>query len=682
MKRIEALRLVAEASGGSLTITNVGRGWPAEGLVRSSTAAVPVSVYLGVIGESHRRRAATERRFQNPSQGSPIENSTDRLPILLGVWKQSASDEIILVGFDALRRVGRRTRQSMFVPTSLLESATLHGWAAQETGSGETIAAFLPSRLPEYCEFRAATSGPAANLEQEDQLPDRNDSSVEEMHALMRSVWTQVGRTDLMPDEHQGFLEQVYEDPRLVGEEPRGTLDKIVLQIAQVCEPDVDEEDIELFLVDGKPTRFLYEVVAAHIAQGEGEDEDVGEHDEEEEQFEDVSSDPVDSNVRNFSVLHLFQLIDRGQLDIEPAWQRKDIWPLRKKRELIRSLILGIPLPSIILHKKSGRWSIIDGKQRLTSIVKYLRNEFKLPAYPAKVGRLHEASRAFYDMDGKRSLPPDIRTSLDLQEIPALEFRDVPEARLREIFHLYNVAGVKLNAAEIRNAAYQRNPIHLVLYVLAGEGDGTTDLGVGGIQTQNLFSDQLRAVYPGSRSRYQGVDFIARYMGYSRASQRSDATKFSPPTTSAVINNFFDHDSESEDPVETAKEIIRVFDDAQLFFDISEERLAFFLRNEKGERKFNKLVATTHLVGARLLRAAIDSGVVSGDRAREAAASVKVPYPENQQRSTIWDYQARHVIGLRDALDLDPADLHGSGWPEFVEKMVSCVLPHPDPDVE
>ena len=680
MKRIEALRLVAEASEGSLTITNVGRGWPAEGLVRSSTATMPVAVYLGVIGDSHRGRNAAERRFQNPSQGRPIEDSTDRLPLLLGVWTHSASDEILLVGFDALRRAGRRTRQSMFVPTSLLESATLHGWASQETRSGETITALRPSKILEYCEFRAAESG-AANLE-EDQLSDRNDSSAEEMHALLRSVWAQVGGTDPMPEQHQEFLEQVYEDPRLVGEEPRGTLDEIVLRIAQVCEPDIDAEDLEVFLVDGKPTRFLYEVIRAHIAQGEGEAEDVGERDAEEEQVDDISSDPVDSIVRNFSVMHLFQLIDKRQLDIEPPWQRKDVWPLRKKRELIKSLILGIPLPSIILHKKSGRWSIIDGKQRLTAIVQYLRNEFKLPAYRVKDGRLRESSRAFYDMEGKRSLPPDVRTSLDLQEVPALEFRDVPEARLRKIFHLYNVAGMKLNAAEIRNAVYQRNPIHGVLYVLAGEGDGATDLGVGSIEDQRRFSDELLAVYPGARRRYQGVDFIARYMGYSRASQRAGATRFSPPTTSAAINNFFDYDSQAEDPGATAKEIIRAFDDAQLFFDISEEHLAFFLRDEKGKRKFNKLVATTHLVGARLLRVAINSGVVSEDEARAAAASVNVPYPENQQRSTIWDYQARHVLGLRDALDLDPADLDGSGWLEFFEKMVSCILPDSDRNVE
>ena len=498
------------------------------------------------------------------------------------------------------------------------------------------------------------------------------------MHALMRSVWVQVGGTDLMPEEHQGFLEKVYEDPRLVGEEPRGTLEEIVLRIARACEPDLDAEDLDVFLVDGEPKRFLYEVIRAHVAQGETEVEDVAESDPEEEQFDDVSSDPVDSNVRNFSVMHLFQLIDRGQLDIEPPWQRKDVWPLRKKRELIKSLILGIPLPSIILHKKSGRWSIIDGKQRLTAIVQYLRNEFKLPAYPVKVGRLRESSRAFYDMKGKRSLPATIRTSLDLQEVPALEFRDVPEARLRKIFQLYNVAGMKLNAAEIRNAVYQRNPIHRVLYVLGGEGDDTTDLGVGSIEVQKRFSDQLRAIYPGARSRYQGVDFLARYMGYSRASQRPGATKFSPPTTSVAINNFFDHGSPTENPVATAKEIIRAFDDAQLFFDISEEHLAFFLRNEKGERKFNKLVATTHLVGARLLRVAIDSGIVSEDEAHAAVEAVTVPYPENQQSSTIWDYQARHVIGLRNALDLDPADLSGSGWQKFFEKMVSCVLLEPD----
>lgn len=509
-------------------------------------------------------------------------------------------------------------------------------------------------------------------------MPTTNDNSAHDMQAIMRSVWVQIGGTDLMPPDHQAFLEKVYEDPRLVGGEPHGSLEEIVLRIAQICEPDVDAEDLEVFFEDGQPKGFLYELIRAHLAQTEGDTEGVRESDPDDEHVDDDGNEPVDSVVRNFSVMHLFQLIDKGQLDIEPPWQRKDVWALARKRELIKSLILGIPLPSIILHKKAGRWSIIDGKQRLTAIVQYLRNEFKLPAYSTKVDRLRESSRAFYDMEGKRSLPAAIRTSLDLQEVPALEFRDVPEARLRKIFQLYNVAAVKLNAAEIRNAVYQRNPIHRVLFVLGGEGDGVTDLGVGSIEDQKSFSNQLLAVYPGARSRYQGVDFLARYMGYSRASQRPGALRFAPPTTSTAINNFFDYDSQAEDAVATAREIIRAFDDAQSFFDISDERLAFFLRNEKGERKFNKLVATTHLVGARLLRAAMDSGIVSEDTARAAAESVKVPYPDNQQSSTIWDYQARHVVGLRDALDLDPSDLDGSDWVEFFEKMTSCILPNAD----
>ena len=502
------------------------------------------------------------------------------------------------------------------------------------------------------------------------------------MRALMRSVWSKVGGTDLLPEGHRRFIEKVYEDPRLVGEEARGTIDELVLRIAQVCEPDVDTEDLDVFLAAGEPKPFLYEMIRAHVTQRDDEPEDGTEDEPEEETLDDVSSDPVDSRVRNISVKYLFQLIDTRQLDIEPPWQRKDVWPLKKKRELIKSLILGIPLPSIILHKKSGRWSIIDGKQRLTAIVQYLRNEFKLPAFPATVGPLRESSRAFYDLEGKKSLPADLRTSLDLQEVPALEFRDVPETRLRTIFQLYNVAGMKLNAAEIRNAVYQRNSIHRVLYILGGEGDGETDLGVGSIEAQKRFSDELFAIYPGARSRYQGVDFLARYMGYSRATVKPGATVFSPPTTSAAINNFFDYGSRAEHPVATAKEIIRVFDDAQLFYDISDERLAFFLRNDKGERKFNKLVATTHLVGARLLRVAIDSGLVSEDEAISAAEDVQIPYPDNQQSSTIWDHQARHVIGLREALDIDPANLDDSSWVDFFDRMAVCVLPEPDDNLE
>ena len=58
----------------------------------------------------------------------------------------------------------------------------------------------------------------------------------------------------------------------------------------------------------------------------------------------------------------------KGNIDLFPKFQRRDAWSNRDKSKFIESLILGLPIPQIILAEKSGakgKYIVIDGKQRL-----------------------------------------------------------------------------------------------------------------------------------------------------------------------------------------------------------------------------------------------------------------------------------------------------------------------------
>ena len=499
------------------------------------------------------------------------------------------------------------------------------------------------------------------------------DGRVLVMTALVRRL----GYSESTALRHDELVRRLYEDTRFVGKEPKGGMAKLIQEIAEHCEPGIGEDDLELFLDGDLPSLFFYETVRAH-AEGHSELPGVESEEEEEEEEEEEPKEvdePVRAYIKPFSVRSLIEMVEEGELDVQPAWQRTDVWSLKKKRELIKSLILGIPLPSIILHSRSRKMSIIDGKQRLLSIVQFVSNEYKLPKYEVPASNpLYACRGAFYDKPGKPSLPQDVRKDFRLREIPALLFEDVPESRLRNIFHLYNVAGMKLNAAEIRNAVYQVNPIHKVCYVLAGEGQGQTDLGIGGLQIQETFKIRLRATYAGASRRYQGVDFLARYLGYSRAAQADPSKSFTHPSTSTAIDNYLDHATEIDSPATVAEEIVEVFDAAERFFDVSDDRLAFYSRGVDGKRKFSKLAATTHMVAARFLLYLIKKGLVSEGEAVNAARAVDIRVPDKQQSATIWDFQARVLIGLRDHFDPGIAEAAGDSWPRFFEKMESCIL--------
>jgi len=61
-----------------------------------------------------------------------------------------------------------------------------------------------------------------------------------------------------------------------------------------------------------------------------------------------------------------------GKLDIDPIYQRNDVWAPTAAISLIHSILRGIPLPSVILWENaSGHFQVIDGKQRISSFLKF-----------------------------------------------------------------------------------------------------------------------------------------------------------------------------------------------------------------------------------------------------------------------------------------------------------------------
>lgn len=63
--------------------------------------------------------------------------------------------------------------------------------------------------------------------------------------------------------------------------------------------------------------------------------------------------------------------IEKGFIDLKPKFQRREAWDDKRKSLFIESLVLGLPIPQIILaerKEKRGTYIVIDGKQRLISL--------------------------------------------------------------------------------------------------------------------------------------------------------------------------------------------------------------------------------------------------------------------------------------------------------------------------
>jgi uncharacterized protein with ParB-like and HNH nuclease domain len=71
----------------------------------------------------------------------------------------------------------------------------------------------------------------------------------------------------------------------------------------------------------------------------------------------------------SMSVGELMSLYESGEIELHPEFQRFFRWDLNQKSRFIESILLGIPIPPIFVsQRKDGKWDIIDGMQRLSTI--------------------------------------------------------------------------------------------------------------------------------------------------------------------------------------------------------------------------------------------------------------------------------------------------------------------------
>lgn len=85
-----------------------------------------------------------------------------------------------------------------------------------------------------------------------------------------------------------------------------------------------------------------------------------------------------------------------GEIIVDAPYQRQSVWDDTQRRNLIRSHLEGTPIPALIIntrsaHGRNGEWdgdyrdSVVDGRQRVETMVKWFDSELTVPAswFPA-----------------------------------------------------------------------------------------------------------------------------------------------------------------------------------------------------------------------------------------------------------------------------------------------------------
>lgn len=151
----------------------------------------------------------------------------------------------------------------------------------------------------------------------------------------------------------------------------------------------------------------------------------------------------------DLSLQSISDMVLSGAIDISPKYQRRERWDSDKESGLIESFLLNIPVPPIYLAEDEyGTYSVIDGKQRVTAINKFLKQELKLQNLE-KFTELEGYS--FGDLPAALSNALKIRPYLRVVTLLRQSDSDIKH----EVFLRLNKAGVALNSQEIRNVAFR-----------------------------------------------------------------------------------------------------------------------------------------------------------------------------------------------------------------------------------
>ncbi len=197
-------------------------------------------------------------------------------------------------------------------------------------------------------------------------------------------------------------------------------------------------------------------------------------------------------------------------MNLQPEYQRRQVWDRAKQSRFVESLLMNLPVPPVFLYEPEyNRYEVMDGQQRLSSIVSFYENRLKL------TGLDH-----WPELNGKHyaDLPVKVQRGIDRRRISAVvlqsKARGADDDLRRIVFERLNTGGQKLNAQELRNCVYA-SPFASLLVELAGYAPFNDLLGIPRYD-EHFIDDQVSDELAQNSlfKRMIDCEFVLRYFAF------------------------------------------------------------------------------------------------------------------------------------------------------------------------
>ncbi len=204
---------------------------------------------------------------------------------------------------------------------------------------------------------------------------------------------------------------------------------------------------------------------------------------------------PVNPDIRS-----MLAQIDEGEIDLDPEFQRGDVWNLQKRQMLVDTILRGWKIPPIFLIASKGSTvkEVLDGHQRLQSIRMFFLDQFRIN------GKIEPIEEEISCLDGLlySQLPEAIKYRFRSFSLNTFEIVDFKENEPYELFYRLNT-NVVLTSAERRNTFFgpARDQVRDIVqrmcdlgYSNDSIGFNNTRLGYHDVIARLLFALEIRTI--------------------------------------------------------------------------------------------------------------------------------------------------------------------------------------------
>jgi len=266
--------------------------------------------------------------------------------------------------------------------------------------------------------------------------------------------------------------------------------------------------------------------------------------------------------------------VEKENIFLNPRFQRREAWDDRRKSKFIESLVLGLPVPQLVLAEMKtvrGKYMVIDGKQRLLSLIRFATNKFekKLTLKGLEI-RPDLNGKTWDDIKADPHFSDDV-SAFENSSIRTTVIRGWKDERaLYLIFHRLNSGSVTLSPQELRHVLHPGKFI-----------DFAFEYCESSKALINLLGDKGRPDF-----RMRDVELLIRFFGLRLFldSYNGDLKSFLDDTVELLNKSWATQEIQLKNIAQECEAAIN------FTFEVFEDN-AFVKWTEKGpERRFNRAV--------------------------------------------------------------------------------------------